>query len=149
MGWDSGIVFNMIFRPLGCGGILGMISLLPSPTSPGPSSPGILWPSSLHSAWIGGLRWRSTCHCQEMNLSLGVIRLLSHLPSPVELDKLCNRTEEVLGRWGRGLPHSFSVRSRKMVHTCAWYTKASGTGKWILIPIPPPHSSINAPPQTA
>lgn len=68
MGWDSGIVFNVIFRPLGCGGILGMISLLPSPTSPGPSSPGILWPSSLRSAWIGALKWRSTCHRQEMNL---------------------------------------------------------------------------------
>lgn len=38
-----------------------------------------------------------------------MIRLLSHLPSPVELDKLCNRVEEVVGGSGKGLSHSFFV----------------------------------------
>lgn len=80
-----------------------------------------------------------------------MIWLLSHLPSPVELDKLCNRTEEVLDRWGwgKGLPHCLSVPSQKMAHACAQYIEASGTGEWIRIPIPPPDSSINAPLQTA
>lgn len=49
MGWDPEMVFKVIFRPLGFGGNVGVISLLPSPTAPGPNrpllNPGVLWPS--------------------------------------------------------------------------------------------------------
>lgn len=39
-------------------------------------------------------------------------RVLSHLPSPTELEELCNRTEEAVGSWWQ-LPHSSFVPMRE------------------------------------
>lgn len=116
-----------------------MISLLPPPDLSWILSPGVFWPSSLHSAWIGGLRWRSAFTVKMRTYSrlpLGLIWSLSHLPSPVELDELCSRIEEVVGGWGRALSPSCSVPiTEDGAHLCPAHQS-----KWILTPIRTPHS---------
>lgn len=121
-----------------------MISLLHPPLPPVPGKP----PSALGPLVTSALSWpRASCEgpCQEMSLlpfSLGVTWLLSHQSSPVELGRLCNRTEEVLGGWGRGW-RTASAASRKRVHTCAQHTEASRTGNGSLSS-PHPSQSICA-----
>lgn len=140
MGQEPGIVFKVIVRPLGVERNLGVISLLPSATSPGSCRPSSALGSSgppvcsqLGLGAPGG-------DCLSL-LSLGVIWLLSHLPSPVELDKLCNRKRRSRKAEGaRGLPQLRCAHHRRW---CAPVPSTSTPPKpegGSLCPSHPPHS---------